>query len=270
MEFLTRYRDLTVLLIVVTLQLLLLAWQVKTAQDVPLVRVWAVTTVVPVARVLDDARRYTFGSVEDYSILVGVREENRRLKKEMADLRMRNHFLTNEVSTADRARALIAFQSQTPSKTLPARVIGSGTGGNSASVFIDRGAKQGVMKGMAVVTPEGIVGKIAEAYPTAALVLLATDPSFAAGVVSQKNHVYGTLKGQGHGTCIIDYVQNEQTVDPGEWFYTSGYDRVFPSGFPAGQVTAVHNGRLNKDIYVNPSGLQGGLDEVLVILEGVH
>ena len=86
MEFLTRYRDLTVLLIVVTLQLLLLAWQVKTARDVPLIRVWAVTTVVPVARVLDDARRYTFGSVEDYFVLVGVREENRRLKREVGEI----------------------------------------------------------------------------------------------------------------------------------------------------------------------------------------
>jgi rod shape-determining protein MreC len=109
-----------------------------------------------------------------------------------------------------------------------------------------------------------------EAYPTASLVLLATDPSFAAGVVSQRNHVFGTLKGQGHGTCIVDYVQNEQRVDAGERFYTSGYDRVFPSGFPAGQVTAAHNGRFNKEIFVNPSGLQGGLDEVLVVLSGVH
>src|SRR5581483_70418 len=269
-SFLTRYRNLTVLLVVVTGQLLLLAWQVKTAEDVPLIRVWAVTTVVPVARILDDVRRYTFGSLQDYFVLVGVRDGNRRLRQENTQLKMQNHFLTAQVHTADRAHALLAFQSETPSTTLPARIIGSGTGVNSANVFIDRGASSGVEKGMAVVTPEGIVGKIVEAYPTASLVLLATDPSFAAGVVSQRNHVFGTMKGQGHGNCIIDYVQNEQRVDPGEWFYTSGYDRVFPRGFPAGQVTAVHNGRYSKEIFVNPSGLQGGLDEVLVILEGVH
>lgn len=268
-SFLTRYRNLTVLLVVVTSQLLLLAWQVKTAQDVPLIRVWAVTTVVPVARILDDTRRYTFGSLQDYFVLVGVRDDNRRLRQEVTDLRMKNHFLAAQVSTADRARALLAFQAETSSKTLPARVIGSGTGVNSANVFIDRGASSGVEKGMAVVTPEGIVGKIAEAYPTASLVLLVTDPSFAAGVVSRKN-VYGTLKGQGHGTCIVDYVQNEQNVEPGEWFYTSGYDRVFPRGFPAGQVSAVHNGRAEKEIFVNPIGLQGGLDQVLVVLQGVH
>ena len=51
---------------------------------------------------------------------------------------------------------------------------------------------------MAVITPDGIVGKVVDAYPTASLVLLITDPTFAAGVISQKNRVHGTLKGQGH------------------------------------------------------------------------
>jgi rod shape-determining protein MreC len=61
-------------------------------------------------------------------------------------------------------------------------------------------------------------------------VLLITDPNFAAGVISQKNRVHGTLKGQGYSTVIVDYVQNEQKVEQGEWFYTSGDDRIFPKG----------------------------------------
>ncbi len=167
-------------------------------------------------------------------------------------------------------RALAVFQSQTPSKTIAARIIGNGTAANSASVFVDRGTASGMEKGMAVVTPDGIVGKVVEAYPTASLVLLVTDPTFGAGVVSQKNRVHGTLKGSGHGQCLVDYVQNEQKVDVGEWFYTSGYDRVFPRGFPVGQATVVRNGRFGKEIFVSPSGFQGGLDEVLIVTEGVH
>jgi rod shape-determining protein MreC len=100
--------------------------------------------------------------------------------------------------------------------------------------------------------------------------MLITDPTFAAGVVSQKNRVHGTLKGQGHGECLIDYVQNEERVDVGEWFYTSGDDRIFPKGFPVGQVAAVQNGKTFKEIYVTPSGMQGGAEEVLIVLQGVH
>ncbi len=268
--FLSRYRNLTVLLIVIVAQLLLIAYQVKTNNNVPLIRVWAVTAVTPVETALELVRRYTWGFVEDYFVLLGVRGENEKLKHENGELKLENHFLKSELSTADRARALSVFQAHSPSKTVAARVIGNGTGANSKVVFIDRGSTSGVENGMAVVTPDGIVGKVVNAYPTASLVMLVTDPTFAAGVISQKNRVRGTLKGQGHSECLIDYVQNEEKVDSAEWFFTSGDDRIFPKGFPVGQASAVRNGKTFKEIYINPSGLQGGVEEVLVLLQGVH
>src|SRR4029077_18769207 len=105
--------------------------------------------------------------------------------------------------------------------------------------------------------------------PKSSLVLLVTDPSFAAGVVSQKNRVHGTLKGQGHSTVMIDYVQNEKTVEQGEMFLTSGDDRIFPKGLPVGIVDVVRPGNARKEIFVIPSGLQNGLEEVLIITESV-
>jgi len=268
--FLSRYRHLTVLLIVITAQLLLIAYQVKSDKDIPLIRVWAVTAVTPVEQGLELVRRYTWGFVEDYFVLLGVRSQNEKLRSENGQLKIENNYLKSELSTADRARALSVFQARSPSKTVAARVIGNGTGANSKVVFVDRGSTSGVESGMAVVTPDGIVGKVVDAYPTASLVMLITDPTFAAGVVSQKNRVHGTLKGQGHAECLVDYVQNEEHVDIGEWFYTSGDDRIFPKGFPVGQVTAAPNGKTFKEIYVSPSGAQGGVEEVLIVLQGVH
>ena len=96
---------------------------------------------------------------------------------------------------------------------------------------------------MAVITPDGIVGKVLASYPTASQVLLITDPTFAAGVISRKNRVHGTLKGMGQNKVIVDYVQNEEKVDVGEMFYTSGDDRIFPKGMPVGKVTVVRPGR---------------------------
>jgi rod shape-determining protein MreC len=268
--FLSRYRHLTVLLIVISAQLLLIAYQVKTNKDIPLIRVWAVTAVTPVETGLEFVRRYTWGFVEDYFVLLGVRGQNEKLLRENGQLKIENNYLKSELSTADRAQALSVFQSRSPSKTVAARVIGNGTGANSKVVFVDRGSTSGVESGMAVVTPDGIVGKVVEAYPTASLVMLISDPTFAAGVVSQKNGVHGTLKGQGHAECLVDYVQNEEHVDIGEWFYTSGDDRIFPKGFPVGRVTAAPNGKNFKEIYLSPSGTQGGVEEVLIVLQGVH
>ena len=270
-SLLNRYRNLTVLLVVVVTQLILIAYQVKTEKDVPLLRVWAVTAVTPLEQLLEVVRRNTWGFVADYFVLINTRSQNDKLQKEVGRLKLENQYLRTELSTADRARSLAAFQTRSPSKTLAARIIGNATGANSKAVFIDRGAGDGVESGMAVVTPDGIVGKITAAYPTASLLLLITDANFAAGIISQKNHVRGTLKGQGHdGTVLVDYVPNEEKVDPGEMFFTSGDDRIFPKGFPVGQVTKVANGRLNKEIYISPSGFQGGLEEVLIVMEAVH
>jgi rod shape-determining protein MreC len=271
MEFLlSRYRNLTILLIVIVAQLVLIAYQVKTNKNVPLIRIWAVSAVTPVEQALEFVRRNTIGRVEDYFVLLGVRSENERMRKEIGELKLQNNYLQNELTMADRVRALTSFQRHAPSKTLAAEIIGNGTGANSKVVFIDRGSASGVEAGMAVITPDGIVGKVLDAYPTASLVMLITDPTFAAGVVSQKNHVRGTLKGQGNSACIVDYVQNEQKVESGEWFYTSGEDRIFPKGLPVGKVDAVRNGKTFKEIYVSPSAFQNGVEEVLVVLEGVH
>lgn len=268
--FLSRYRNLTVLLIVIAAQLLLIAYQIKSNRDVPMLRVWAVSAVTPAEQALDFVRRYTWGFVEDYFVLLGVRNDNEKLKQQNGQLKLENHFLKTELSTADRVSALSAFQANTPSKMIAARVTGNGTAANSKEVFIDRGSTSGIESGMAVVTPDGIVGKVVFAYPMAALVMLVTDGNFASGVMSQKNRVRGTLKGLGHSDCQVDYVQNEEKVDPGEWFFTSGDDRIFPKGFPVGQATVVRSGKTFKEIYVSPVGLQGGLEEVLVVLQGVH
>src|SRR4051812_4813640 len=187
----SRYRNLSVLLLVIFGQLVLLAYQVKSNQDVRLIRVWAVTAVTPFARVLEFVREHTIGAAERYVVLVNVRAENESLRSELGKLKIENHFLKTELETADRAQALMAFQARTPSRTLPARIIGTGTGMNARVVFVDRGSGDGVMRGMAVITPDGIVGRVVAAYPTASQVLLVTDPTFAAGVISDKNRVHG-------------------------------------------------------------------------------
>jgi rod shape-determining protein MreC len=267
---LNRYRNLTVLVIAIVAQLALLAYQVKSNGEVRLIRVWAVSAVTPLARVLEGGRGNISRFFSDYFVLLDVREENKRMRAELERTKLDNQYLQSELSTADRARSLAIFQQHSPSKTVAAHVIGNSTAVSSKVVIVDRGTTSGIQKGMAVITPDGIVGKVTGAYPTASYVLLITDPTFAAGVISQKNRVHGTLKGQGYSTAMIDYVQNEERLDQGEWFYTSGDDRIFPKGLPVGEATVVRPGKSHKEIYVTPSGLQNGLEEVLIIVEGVH
>ncbi len=264
----TRYRNITVLLFSVCAQLVLLAYQVKNGSDVRIIRVWAVTAVTPLAQVVEDSRSSVAGFFGSYVALRDVREQNRVMKAQLDSLKLENQYLRNELAMADRVKALGQFEAQSPSKMIGARIIGSGTGVANRVSFVDRGSTQGVEKGMGVVTPDGIVGKVIASYPTASQVLMVDDPGFAAGVVSQKNRVRGILKGLGHGQCQIEYVQNEETVDVGEIFYTAGDDRVFPKGMPAGKVISTSVGNIYRTIAIEPLGLQNGPEEVLIVLEG--
>lgn len=266
---LSRFRNVTVLLIVVVAQLLYLAYQVKTNRDERLIRVWAVSAVTPMAGIVEAVRRNTIGFLEDYFILLDVREQNRKLRSDNDRLRMENIYYRNQLATAEHARALSVFQAQSPSKTVAARVIGNSTVATAKAVFIDRGSTSGIDKGMAVVTAEGIVGKITAVYPLVSQVLLITDPTFKVGVESQKGHVHGVLD-CGSGKCVVEQVQNEDKIDVGERFYTSGEDRIFPRGFPVGTVISSEPGQGMKDIKLNLSGSPAAVEEVLVVLQGVH
>ena len=266
----SRYRNLAVLVIVIAAQLVLLAYQVRTKEDVSLLRSVTVTAVSPLAKALDKARGLSMGFLDRYILLLRVEQENERLMNELDRMKLENQFLRTELTTADRVRALAMFQQQTRAKTVAARIIGTGTGANSKAVFVDRGGKDGVQRGMAVITPDGIVGKVTFVYTSASQVLLITDPFFAAGVISQKTRVPGTLKGLGRSQVLVDHVQNEIKVEEGEWFFTSGDDRVFAKGLPAGQVRTVRQGKEFKEIFLDPAGLQRGLEEVLIVLEGIH
>ena len=265
-----RYRNLSVLVIVIMAQLVLLAVQVKNNQDVRLIRVWAVTAITPLARVLEGVRANTFGLAGEYWHLLEIRTENRVMKSDLDRLKLENQYLKEELATAKRVEAMASFVQRNPNKTIGARIIGAGAGMNSKVVFIDRGSTAGVLKGMPVITPDGIVGKVTASYPTGSQVMLVTDPTFACGVVSDKTRVHGTARGQGNNQLLVDYVQNEQVVQVGEVFYTSGDDRIFPKGLPVGPVRVARQGKLFKEIYVAPGAFEKGLEEVLVVLDGVH
>jgi rod shape-determining protein MreC len=268
--FLNRYRNLSVLLLAIIAQLALLAYQIRTGDDVRLIRVWAVGAVTPLARLIEGGRSGTSGVFHDYFALWNARRENGRIKADLERVELENQYLRAQLASADRASALAIFQHSSQSKTVAARVIGNTTDSSGKAVIVDRGASDGIQKGMAVIKPSGVVGKVINVFPHAANVLLITDPSFAAGVISQKNHVAGTLKGQGQSTVIVDYIQNEQPLEQDEWFLTSGVDLIFPRGLLVGQVNLVRTGRNGKEVYLTPSGLQDSLENVLIVLDGVH
>ena len=102
-SFLNRYRSITILLLVILVQLVLVAVQVKNDQDVRMIRVWTVTAVTPVARIVEALRGGSSGLIRNYLLLHDAHEENRRLQAEVGRLKLDNIYLKNEIGMADRA-----------------------------------------------------------------------------------------------------------------------------------------------------------------------
>jgi rod shape-determining protein MreC len=92
-DFFTRYRNVAVLVAVVLVQIVLLGYQVRGDNDVRMLRVWAVSAVTPFEKALDTTFDFFGSGVSDYAWLVGTREENGRLQKQVSEQKLENQQL---------------------------------------------------------------------------------------------------------------------------------------------------------------------------------
>ena len=266
-----RYRNLVILVGVLFLQMLGLAVQVKRSNDTEhtrLIRVWAVDVITPFERVLIWAQNGTGNLWHSYLYLRGVRAENRQLKDQIEQLRLEQVRLNEDAVQAHRLQALLAFKEQYISRTVAAQVIGSSGSDSSRMLYIDKGEDQGLKRDMAVITADGIVGKVLQVFPSVSQVLLINDQSSGVGTILEKSRLQGFLKGTATGEVVLEGVMSDEQVATGERVLTSGGDQIFPKGLPVGTVTNVGTGKdLFLNIQIKPAVNLGKLEEVLVVVE---
>ena len=264
-----RYRNLIVLVGVLFAQVLGLAVQVKRTSDsesTRLIRVWAVDAVTPVEKMLGWVQSSTGSVWHSYFYLRGVRAENRALKDEIERMRLEQVRMTQDADQARRLQALLGFKEQFISQTVAAQVIGSSGSEQSRAVYIDKGESSGIKPDMAVITADGIAGKVLHVYGSTSLVLLINDQTSGVGAILEKSRLQGILRGTPAGEIVLEKVMSDETVPAGELVLTSGGDRVFPKGLPVGRVTKVSQGSdLFLNIRVKPSISLSRLEEVLVV-----
>jgi rod shape-determining protein MreC len=269
-SFLGRYRNLIILVGVLFLQALGLAVQVKRndSGNTRLVRVWAIEAITPFERVLVSVQNSCGDIWHNYFYLRGVRAENHQLKEQIERMRLEEVRLSQDAEQAHRLQALLAFKEQEVAKTVAAQVIGSSGSDLSRLIYIDKGSNDGIAQDMAVITADGIVGKVLLVYPSVAQVLLINDQSSGVGVILEKSRLQGVLRGTANGEVVLERVMSDEQVGPGEKLLSSGGDQIFPKGMPVGTVAKVSQGKdLFLNIKVKPSADLSRLEEVLVVTE---
>jgi rod shape-determining protein MreC len=272
-SFLGRYRNLTILVGVLFLQVLGLAVQVKRAgagdpENTRLIRIWAVDAITPFERGLVWVQASCGNLWHNYFYLRGVRAENRELKQEIERMRLEQVRLNEDAEQARRLQKLLAFKEQAIGKPLPAQVIGTSGSDLSQCIYIDKGSDDGIKADMAVITADGIVGKVLHAYPTTSQVLMINDQTSGVGAMLEKSRLQGVLKGTPEGSIVLERVMSDEKISPGDTLISSGGDQIFPKGLPVGTVTKVSPGHENfLNIQVKPAADLNRLEEVLVVTE---
>jgi rod shape-determining protein MreC len=267
-----RYRNLVILVGVLFLQALGLAVQVKRgstdAADTRLIRIWAVGAITPFERGLVWVRSGGGNIWHNYFYLRGVRAENRQLKDQIEQMRLEQVRLSEDAAQARRLQGLLAFKEQFISKTVAAQVIGSSGSDSSRILYIDKGDNDHLKRDMAVITSDGIVGKVFQVFPSVSQVLLISDQSSGVGTILEKSRLQGFLKGKANGEVMMEGVMSDEQVAQGERVLTSGGDQIFPKGLSVGVVSKVGIGKdLFLNISVKPSTDLSKLEEVLVLVE---
>ncbi len=264
-----RYRNLIVLVGVLFVQVLGLAIQVKRTTDADssrLIRVWAVGAVSPLEKALVWTQTSTGNLWHNYFYLRGVRAENRELKRQIEEMRVEQVRISQDAEQARRLQALLAFKEQFISKTLAAQVIGSTGSEQSRGIYLDKGKDDGIKPDMAVISADGIVGKVLHVYPSTSFVLLINDQTSGVGAILEKTRLQGILGGMPWGEIALDKVMSDEQVPPGELVLSSGGDRIFPKGLAIGRVSRVSPGSDNfLNIQVKPTANLSKLEEVLIV-----
>jgi rod shape-determining protein MreC len=279
-SFFTRYRNLVVLLAILLAQIIGLAVQVRRTDNgqstfdsrdtagVRLIRLWANAIVAPPEQLIHFSRTGAEGLWENYLDLRGVRQQNQDLQKTLDRLRLEQAALLEDAKQGQRLQALMDFQEKYIFKTVAAQAIGSSGSDSSRVFYIDKGSADGLSRDNAVITPDGIVGKVRDVFPHSAQVLAVNDQTSGAGVILETTRIRGILRGNANGRLQIVGILADQRIQPGETVLTAGGDQIFPRGLPVGVVQGVaqdpeHDSFI--DIIVKPAAHLDRLDEVLVI-----
>jgi rod shape-determining protein MreC len=278
--FFSRYRNLIVLFAILVAQIVGLAMQVRRTDEgrrtvntedgasVRLIRLWAEGLVAPPERGIQSAKMGAIYLWQTYVNLQHVRQENGDLKRTIDRLQLEQASLLEDARQGERLQAMLEFQHRYIYTTMAAQAIGSSGSSLSRVFYLDKGSDKGLKPDMAVITSEGIVGKVRDVFPTTAQVLMINDQSSGAGVILETTRTRGILTGNASGLLEIVGILADDRIKPGERVLTAGGDRIFPRGLPVGVVQKVVRDPDRDafiDVIVKPYAHLDRLDEVLVI-----
>jgi rod shape-determining protein MreC len=188
--------------------------------------------------------------------LAYLRTENRRLKQENARLRTWQEAAQRLAVQNGALQALLDFKPDPQSRYVSARVVGDSGGAFVRSMLLNAGKRDGVAKGQAVVTGDGLVGRIVSAGQWSSRLLLITDINSRVPVIVESARDRAILAGDNTNLPKLVFLPGNTVLKPGDRVVTSGDGGVFPPGLPVGRVASVGDGGIRVQPFVRLDSLE--------------
>jgi rod shape-determining protein MreC len=206
------------------------------------VRTTVMDIVAPVLDVISRPAQAVNDATERVGQFILVYRENERLREENERLRSWQS-TARRLETENAAfRALLRARPEPGVTYVAGRVIGDSGGPWVRTVALNAGETDGVRKGSAVVTGDGLVGRVVEAGDRSSRILLLTDLNSRVPVVVESSRYRAILEGDNTDTLKLSFVIPSDDVRIGDRIVTSGSGGLFPAGLPIGDVTAIKDG----------------------------
>ncbi|HEX7408606.1 MAG TPA: rod shape-determining protein MreC [Candidatus Binatia bacterium] len=220
----------------------------------------------PLQRATTSAIEVVVGTWRTYFDLVGVKQENERLRRRILELEQEAVRVAEVEQTDKRLQELLSLRSALEGDILVATIIGRDPLPWFSTLTIDKGEADGVHKSAAVLSPFGVVGQTMATGAHSARVLLLTDHNSGIDAVVQRSRARGIVEGALDGGCVMKYLKRDEDVEVGDRIVTSGLDGLFPKGIMIGEVTRVTRGNrgLLQVADIRPSVPLDRIEEVLV------
>ncbi|MFB3885462.1 MAG: rod shape-determining protein MreC [Thermodesulfobacteriota bacterium] len=234
-----RYTILAFIILLLLSTLVAMSLRVKQRKGVDFLDALLMEGCAPFQKASTFLIRTVRGVFQDYFFLVHLRKENAVLKQRIAELENQTHQMKETALANERLQKLLQFREKISTTMVAAEVIGQDPSSWFKSVTLNKGEVEGVRKGMAVISPEGVVGQILKTAPHYSTVLLITDYNSAIDSIIQRTRAKAIAEGKGENRCQLKYLLRTEEVVTGDIVVTSGLSGNFPKGLMVGEVRKV-------------------------------
>jgi rod shape-determining protein MreC len=263
-----KYQSIAVAAVLLIFSIVVLSYSAARLSETGFLRKMILEAAAPVEDAINVSLKGLHDAWKRYLFLVGIEDENRRLRRETALLNEQLNRYREGYMEGMRLQKLLNIKEGLQYRTVAARVIDNNHTSLFKTLLISKGTAEGLRVGLPILADQGVVGRIIETSWHASRVLLMIDENSNVDALIQRSRAQGILQGAGSAGCTLKYISRVEEVQMGDVVLSSGLAGVFPKGLRLGVVsgTSRKEGGLFQKIDVAPAVDFSKLEEVLAVI----